>query len=46
LLVDMAPRVLGQFSEHLSQAALKRLQTLGVEVHLGYGVDLIAFEQW
>jgi NADH dehydrogenase FAD-containing subunit len=41
LLVDMAPRVLAQFSESLSQAALKRLEALGVEVHLGRSVDLI-----
>jgi NADH dehydrogenase FAD-containing subunit len=41
LLVDMAPRVLAQFSESLSRAALKRLEALGVEVHLGRSVDLI-----
>jgi NADH dehydrogenase FAD-containing subunit len=44
VLVDMAPRVLTQFSESLSQAALKRLEGLGVEVHLSHGVDLIDAE--
>jgi NADH:ubiquinone reductase (H+-translocating) len=41
VLVDMAPRVLGPFSEHLSQAANQRLEDLGVEVRLGHGVDQI-----
>jgi len=41
LLVDMAPRVLGPFSEHLSQAAKRHLEDLGVEVRLGHGVDQI-----
>src|SRR5215471_1659969 len=41
LLVDMAPRVLGPFSEHLSQAAKQHLEDLGVEVRLGHGVDQI-----
>src|SRR5215831_932279 len=41
LLVDMAPRVLGPFSEHLSQAAKQHLEGLGVEVRLGHGVDQI-----
>jgi NADH dehydrogenase len=41
VLVDMAPRVLGPFSEHLSQAAKHRLENLGVEVRLGQGVDQI-----
>jgi NADH:ubiquinone reductase (H+-translocating) len=41
VLVDMAPRVLGPFSEHLSQAAKQRLEDLGVEVRLGHGVDQI-----
>jgi NADH dehydrogenase FAD-containing subunit len=41
LLFDIAPRVLGTFSEHLSQAAKQRLETLGVEVRLGHGVDQI-----
>ncbi|HXW90550.1 MAG TPA: NAD(P)/FAD-dependent oxidoreductase [Terriglobales bacterium] len=41
VLVDMAPRVLGPFSEHLSQAAKQRLEKLDVEVRLGHGVDQI-----
>jgi NADH dehydrogenase FAD-containing subunit len=41
VLVDKNPRVLGLFSEHLSQAAKQRLENLGVEVRLGYGVDQI-----
>jgi len=41
VLVDMAPRVLGPFSQHLSQAAQQRLESLGVEVRLGHGVDEI-----
>jgi NADH:ubiquinone reductase (H+-translocating) len=41
LLVDMASRVLGTFSESLSIAAQSRLQQLGVEVLLGHGVDAI-----
>jgi NADH dehydrogenase len=41
LLVDMAPRVLGTFSEDLSKAASKRLQDLGVEIRLGHSVDHI-----
>jgi len=41
VLVDMAPRVLGPFSEHLSQEAKERLESLGVEVRLGHGVDKI-----
>jgi NADH:ubiquinone reductase (H+-translocating) len=41
VLVDMANRVLGSFSEHLSHAAKKRLEKLGVEVRLGHGVDQI-----
>ncbi len=41
VLVDMAPRVLGPFSEDLSQAAKARLEKLGVEVRLGHGVDQI-----
>src|SRR4029077_6871460 len=34
VLVDMAPRVLGPFSEDLSKAAKARLEKLGVEVRL------------
>jgi NADH:ubiquinone reductase (H+-translocating) len=41
VLVDMAPRVLGPFSENLSKAAKARLEKLGVEVRLGHGVDQI-----
>jgi NADH:ubiquinone reductase (H+-translocating) len=41
VLVDMAPRVLGPFSEDLSKAAKERLENLGVEVRLGHGVDVI-----
>ena len=41
ILLDMAPRVLGPFSQELSQAAKKRLESLGVEVRLGHGVDQI-----
>jgi NADH dehydrogenase FAD-containing subunit len=37
----MAPRVLGTFSEELSEAAKKRLERLGVEVRLGHSVDQI-----
>jgi NADH dehydrogenase len=41
VLVDMAPRVLGSFSEKLSEAARQRLLDLGVEVRLEQGVDKI-----
>lgn len=41
ILVDMAPRVLPPFSEHLSEAAKRRLEGLGVEVRLGHSVDQI-----
>jgi NADH dehydrogenase FAD-containing subunit len=41
VLIDMAPRPLGTFAPELSEAALKRLKTLGVEVWLGNGVDSI-----
>jgi NADH dehydrogenase len=41
VLVDMAPRVLGPFSESLSNAAKQRLEKLGVEVRLGHSVDQI-----
>jgi NADH:ubiquinone reductase (H+-translocating) len=41
VLVDTAPRVLGTFSENLSEAAKKRLEKLGVEVRLGHPVDQI-----
>ena len=41
ILLDMAPRILGPFSEKLSSAAKARLESLGVEVRLGCGVDRI-----
>jgi NADH dehydrogenase len=41
VLVDMAPRVLPNFSEDLSDAAKGRLQKLGVEVRLGHSVEHI-----
>jgi len=41
VLVDMAPRVLSPFPADLSEAAKRRLEQLGVEVHLGHGVDQI-----
>jgi NADH dehydrogenase FAD-containing subunit len=44
VLVDMADRVLGTFSETLSRKAKRRLEKLGVEVRLGHGVDQIDAE--
>ena len=44
VLVDMALRVLGTFSESLSKAAKQRLEKLGVEVRLGHSVDLVDAE--
>jgi len=44
VLVDMAPKVLGPFSENLSKAAKQRLEKLGVEVRLGHSVDQIDAE--
>jgi NADH dehydrogenase FAD-containing subunit len=41
VLVDRSSRVLGSFSEDLSRAAETHLKELGVEVHLGCGVDQI-----
>ncbi len=41
VLLDRAPRVLGTFSEDLSQAAQERLKRLGVELRLGVGADRI-----
>src|ERR1700722_13613513 len=41
VLVDMAPRILGTFSEDLSKAATRRLEKLGVEIRLGHAVDQI-----
>ena len=40
-LVDMAPRVLGNFASELSQSAKLRLEKLGVEVRLGHSVEKI-----
>src|SRR6202021_272490 len=40
-LVDMAPRVLGPFSEDLSKAAKERLEKFGGGARLGHGVDQI-----
>ena len=44
VLFDAAPRVLGTFSEKISAAARKRLESLGVEVRLGHAVDQIDAE--
>jgi NADH dehydrogenase FAD-containing subunit len=41
VLIDIADRPLGTFAPELSEAALKRLKRLGVEVRLGKGVDSI-----
>ncbi len=41
VLVDMGPRPLATFSEKLSEAALRRLTSLGVEVRLGSAVQTI-----
>src|SRR5260370_11181952 len=41
MIVDMAPKVLGPFSENLCKAAKQRLEKLGVEIRLGHGVDQI-----
>jgi NADH dehydrogenase FAD-containing subunit len=41
LLVDMAPRILGTFSEKLSRAAVRHLEKLGVEILLGRSVDQV-----
>ena len=41
VLLDMASRVLTPFAETLSAAAKARLESLGVEVRLGHGVDHI-----
>jgi NADH dehydrogenase len=41
VLVDTGPRILGTFSEDLSEAAKKKLEKLGVEVRLGHSVDQI-----
>jgi NADH dehydrogenase len=39
VIIDRGKRILGTFAEELSQAAMKRLEHLGVEVRLGVGVD-------
>jgi len=39
VLIDVAPRILGGFSEALSKKAQHQLEQLGVEVRLGNGVD-------
>jgi NADH dehydrogenase FAD-containing subunit len=41
VLLDGAPKVLGTFAPALSEAAKKRLEKLGVEVHLGHNVEKI-----
>ena len=41
VLVDRGSRVLGTFSEHLSNKSKARLERLGVEVHLESGVDKV-----
>jgi len=41
ILIDMSKHVLATFSERLSGAAERRLESLGVEVRLGRGVDRI-----
>jgi NADH dehydrogenase FAD-containing subunit len=41
VLVDRGHRLLGTFSEELSEAAKRRLEDLGVEVRMGQGVDQI-----
>ncbi len=39
ILLEAGPRILGGFQEDLSLKALKKLQDLGVEVHLNSGVE-------
>jgi NADH dehydrogenase len=39
MVIDRGKRILASFDEKLSQAAMKRLEHLGVEVRLGVGVD-------
>jgi len=41
VLVDRGQKVLGAFADELSRGAKERLEKLGVEVHLGEGVDQI-----
>ena len=42
ILIEGSPRVLGQFSEHLSEAARQELTDLGVEVHTATRVKNIS----
>src|SRR5262245_11741233 len=44
VLIDQSPRVLNAFSEDISRAAKKRLETLGVEVLLGRSVEHVDAE--
>src|SRR5258706_4040422 len=44
VLLDLAPRVLGTFSEDLSKAAKEQLDKLGVDVRLGHGADQIVVD--
>jgi NADH:ubiquinone reductase (H+-translocating) len=44
MVIDRGKRVLGTFAEELSEAGMKRLERLGVEVRLGVGVDGIDAE--
>jgi NADH dehydrogenase FAD-containing subunit len=44
VLVDMADHVLGTFAPGLSEKAKERLESLGVELHLGHAVDRIDAE--
>ena len=39
MVIDRGKRILGTFAEELSEAAMKRLERLGVEVRHGVGVD-------
>jgi NADH:ubiquinone reductase (H+-translocating) len=39
MVIDRGKRVLGTFAEEISEAAMKRLEHLGVEVRNGVGVD-------
>jgi len=44
ILIDQGQRVLATFFEKLSAAARRRLETLGVEVRLGHGVEQVDAE--
>jgi NADH dehydrogenase FAD-containing subunit len=41
MVIDRGKRILASFDEELSQAAMNRLEHLGVDVRLGVGVDSI-----